>query len=395
MPRPSLIERAKGAHQRRLRAELNRRLRCIDAVKGPHIRVQGRWLRNFASNDYLGLAQDPRLLAALTEAADDWGVGAGAAHLLGGHRAPHQALEQALADWLEYPRALLFSSGVMANLGVLSALLGRGDLCLQDRLNHASLLDGARLAGAELRRYPHKDSAAAERLLQANPGRATLLVSDLVFSMDGDRAPLTELAALATREQACLMVDDAHGFGVLGPHGRGSVADASLDAAQVPILMVTLGKALGSFGAVVLGSEELIEALIQFARTFIYTTALPPALAAASLCALGIARSEDWRRQHLQELIRHFRARAQSLGLPLLPSDTPIQGMAIGESGEALAWSQALEQHGFYAPAVRPPTVPEHQARLRLTLSAAHTMADLEALLDALGRIAERLRPVA
>ncbi len=391
MPRISLIDRASAACQQRLRADLDRRLRRIDAVSGSRILVDGRALISFASNDYLGLAQDPRLVAALKNAADDWGVGATAAHLLGGHRAPHQALEEALADWIGYPRALLFSTGTMANLGVLSALLGRGDLCVQDKLNHASLLDGARLSGAELRRYAHADTEVAERLLQAQPDRAALLASDGVFSMDGDLAPLMDLAALATREQATLMVDDAHGVGVLGWHGRGSVASAGLGLAEVPILMLTLGKALGSFGAAVLGSEALIEALIQFARPYIYTTALPPTLAAASLCAVRIARDEEWRRQRLQELIQRFQSGAAAIGLQLLPSDTPIQPLLIGSSTAALAWSQSLEQQGMYVPAVRPPTVPEHAARLRITLSAGHTMADVEALLGALRQTAGAL----
>ncbi|MGD9583772.1 MAG: 8-amino-7-oxononanoate synthase [Lysobacterales bacterium] len=395
MPRTSLIDRASAACQQRLRADLDRRLRRIDAARGARILIDGRALISFASNDYLGMAQDPRLVAALKSAADDWGVGATAAHLLGGHRAPHQALEEALADWLGYPRALLFSTGTMANLGVLSALLGRGDLCLQDKLNHASLLDGARLSGAELRRYAHADTEVAERLLQAHPDRATLLASDGVFSMDGDLAPLAALAALAAREQATLMVDDAHGIGVLDWQGRGSVAAAGLGVAEVPILMLTLGKALGSFGAVVLGSTSLIDSLVQFARPYIYTTALPPALAAATLCAVRIARDEDWRRAHLHELIQRFRRDAAAIGLNLLPSDTPIQPLLIGASAEALAWSSALEQHGLYVPAVRPPTVPEHAARLRITLSAGHTMADVEALLCALRQTADALRPAA
>lgn len=395
MPRTSLIDRASAACQQRLRADLDRRLRRIDAARGARILIDGRALISFASNDYLGMAQDPRLVAALKSAADDWGVGATAAHLLGGHRAPHQALEEALADWLGYPRALLFSTGTMANLGVLSALLGRGDLCLQDKLNHASLLDGARLSGAELRRYAHADTEVAERLLQAHPDRATLLASDGVFSMDGDLAPLAALAALAAREQATLMVDDAHGIGVLDRQGRGSVAAAGLGVAEVPILMLTLGKALGSIGAVVLGSTSLIESLVQFARPYIYTTALPPALAAATLCAVRIARDEDWRRAHLHELIQRFRRDAAAIGLNLLPSDTPIQPLLVGASADALAWSGALEQHGLYVPAVRPPTVPEHAARLRITLSAGHTMADVEALLCALRQTAGMLRPAA
>lgn len=386
MPRPNLTDRLIAHHAERAAVDLARRLRTVTATAGLRIRVDGRELLSFASNDYLGLAEDPRLIAALQLAANDWGVGATAAHLLGGHRGPHQQLEASLAEWLGYPRALLFSTGMMANIGLLSALLEAGDVCVQDRLNHASLIDGARLSGAELLRYPHADIDAAQRQLQARPQAAALLASDGVFSMDGDSASLADLAALCQREQATLLVDDAHGLGVLGEQGRGSVAAQGLSATEVPVLMVTLGKAIGTFGAAVLGSEALIEALIQFARPYIYTTALPPALAAATLQSITIVRAEAWRRDHLATLIDRFRSGASALGLRLMTSITPIQPILIGDSAQAMAWSQQLEAAGFYVPAIRPPTVPENAARLRVTLSAGHTLADVDALIQALAR---------
>lgn len=386
MSRPSLIERLQRAHAERAAAGLLRRVRTLDRAQGTRVQIGDRLLTGFASNDYLGLAQDPRSVQALQHAASEWGVGATAAHLLGGHRRPHQALEEALADWLGYPRALLFSTGMMANIGVMSALLDRGDVCVQDRLNHASLLDGARLSGAELRRYPHADVDAAERQLLSNPDRAALLASDGVFSMDGDIAPLPELAALCARQHALLMIDDAHGVGVVGAHGCGSVAAAGLGVNEVPLLMVTLGKAIGTFGAVVLGTDDLIDALIQFARPYIYTTAMPPAVAAASLTAVQIARSEDWRREKLAALIAQFRAGATQRGFVLLPSTTPIQPILIGSSLTASHCAQQLEAAGFHVPAIRPPTVAEGAARLRIILTAAHEAADIDALLDALQR---------
>lgn len=386
MTRPSLIDRLTQAHAERAQAGLLRRLRTVTSAQGPHVVVAGRSLLGFASNDYLGLAADPRIASALREASLTWGVGAGAAHLLGGHRGPHQQLEEELADWLGYPRALLFSTGMMANLGVLSALLGRGDLCVQDRLNHASLIDGARLSGAELLRYPHADIDAAARQLAARADAAALLASDGVFSMDGDIAPLSELAALCKREHATLMVDDAHGLGVVGANGRGSVAAAGLSVAEVPFLVVTLGKAIGTFGAAVLGSEQGIEALLQFARTYIYTTAMPPALASAGLAAIRIARAEDDLRAVLHGHIDYFRQGAQQRGLALSASATPIQPLPVGDSTLAAGLAQSLEAQGFHVPAIRPPTVPEGSARLRITLSAAHTRDDIDALLDAILR---------
>ena len=382
--RPDLLARLATAQAQRARDALLRRLRTVDAVDGPWIVVDGRRLLDFASNDYLGLAQHPALREALARAAARWGVGASAAHLLGGHRAEHAALEDALARWTGRERALLFSTGYMANLGVMSALLGTDDACVQDKLNHASLLDAARLAGCTLRRYVHGDVASAARQLGARPGVGTLLASDGVFSMDGDIAPLRELAALARRERATLMIDDAHGLGVLGADGAGSVAEAGLAQDDVPVLMGTLGKALGVAGAFVAGSATLVDGLVQSARTFVYTTALPPALAAATRVAIGIARHEAWRRERLQRLVAHFRAGAAQRGLRLLDARTPIQPVHVGGAADALALSRRLEAAGLYVPAIRPPTVPAGAARLRVALSALHAESDVERLLDAL-----------
>lgn len=384
MNRPDLLARLAQTQAERSQAGLRRRLRTVQQVQGPYLVVAGRRLLSFASNDYLGLAQHPRLVEALCRAANDWGVGATAAHLLGGHRAEHEELEAALAAWTGRERALLFGSGYAANLGVLGALLADGDLCVQDKLNHACLIDGARLSGATLRRYVHNDVDSARRQLQSEPGAAALLASDGVFSMDGDVAPLRELAALCREQGATLHVDDAHGLGVLGPEGAGSVAEAGLDAQDVPVLMATLGKALGVAGAFVAGSAALVEGLVQFARPHIYTTAMPPALAAAARVALDIARFESWRRERVQALVRHLRQGAQARNLQLLPSRTAIQPLLVGDSTRALALAQALEARGYYVPAIRPPTVAAGKARLRITVSALHTEAMVEALLDAL-----------
>ena len=384
MSRPDLLQRLAARHAERGRHALLRRLRTVQAVQGPRVVVDGRVLLNFASNDYLGLAQHPALVEALVAAAGRWGVGATAAHLLGGHRDEHAALEEELAAWTGRERALLFSTGYLANLGVLGALLQAGDLCVQDKWNHACLLDGARLAGAELRRYPHADVAAARRQLGALPDAAAVLATDAVFSMDGDLAPLPALAALCREQGAVLHVDDAHGLGVLGPGGAGSVCAAGLTQDEVPVLMATLGKALGVAGAFVAGSAALIEGLVQFARSHVFTTAMPPALAAATRAAVRIARFEDWRRDQLARLITHFRHGAQARGIALLPSPTPIQPVVVGDSARALAVARRLEADGFYVPAIRPPTVPAGRARLRVTLSAQHAEAQLEALLDAL-----------
>jgi 8-amino-7-oxononanoate synthase len=386
MIRPDLLQRLTSAQAERARQDLLRRLRTVASVDAARIVIDGKALLNFASNDYLGLAQHPALIEALGRATKQWGVGAGAAHLLGGHRQEHAALEEKLARWTGRERALLFSTGYMANLGVLQTLLGAKDLCVQDKLNHACLIDGARLAGCELKRYLHADSVSAQRQLQSRPERAALLATDGVFSMDGDISPLVELATLCRKQQATLMVDDAHGLGVLGDEGAGSVSAAKLTQADVPVLMATLGKALGVAGAFVAGSAALIDGLVQFARTHVYTTAMPPALAAATSAAVDIARFEAWRRDKLRRLITHFRSGASERGIPLLASTTPIQPVLVGASKAATIASARLEAEGFFVPAIRPPTVGLGKARLRVALSALHEEADIEQLLNALAR---------
>ena len=395
MTRPDLRARVEAARAQREREGLLRRPRTCEVTPDGQRLVDGRTLVDFCGNDYLGLARHPALMAALTRAAAVEGVGTGAAHLVSGHRGEHAALEEELADWTGRERAVLFSTGVMANLGALQALLGagglpgRGDaLCVQDRLNHASLIDGAQLAGAELRRYPHGDAEAAARQLDARPDHPALLATDGVFSMDGDVAPLAALAGLCRKRHALFYVDDAHGLGVLGPQGAGSVAAAGLDARQVPVLMGTFGKALGTAGAFVAGDAPLIEAIVQFARPYIYTTAMPAALAAATRASLRLVRADaDGRREQLAAHIARFRAGAGQLGLPVMPSSTAIQPLLIGPAEGALSASRTLEAAGFLVVAIRPPTVPQGAARLRITLSAAHTADQIDALLEALGRL--------
>ena len=370
------IDRAHGRRRRRVTA----RSPATGAAVGV---IDGQSRLNFSSNDYLGLSQHPEVIAALIEAARQHGVGSGAAHLLGGHSSEHAALEAELAAHTGRERALLFSTGYMANLGTIAAFAGRGETVLQDRLNHASLIDGARLSGARLLRYAHADAAAAGRVL-AERDDVALLATDGVFSMDGDVAPLGELAPRAARARAWLLVDDAHGLGVLGAGGRGSVAAAGLDSDAVPLLVGTLGKAFGTFGAFVAGAAGTIDYLLQHARTYIYTTALPPAVAAATRVALKLAAAEEWRRERLTQLIARWRAAAAAAGLRLGSSTTPIQPLIIGSAADAVRASAALREAGFWVAAIRPPTVPEGTARLRITLSALHRDADVDALVAAL-----------
>ncbi len=386
MSRPDLFARAAHAQAQRAQAGLLRRLRTVEQVDGARIVIDGKPLLNFAGNDYLGLAQHPRVREVLIDAANRWGVGATAAHLLGGHRDEHARLEEKLARWLGRERVLLFSTGYLANLGALQTLLSADDVCVQDKLNHASLLDAARLCGADLKRYAHTDADSAARQLASRPGGAALVASDGVFSMDGDVAPLVELATLCKTQQATLMIDDAHGIGVLGSGGAGSVAGAGLSQTDVPVLMATLGKALGCAGAFVAGSAALIESLIQFAHSFVYTTAMPPALAAAAAAAVDLAREDNERRQYLHARIAQFRAGAQARGLAPQPSRTPIQPLLIGDSARALRIAQQMEAAGFYTPAIRPPSVPAGKSRLRIALSALHGEDDIERLLNALAR---------
>jgi len=368
---------------------LYRQRRVSVGPQAPQMVVDGQSVLNFCSNDYLGLANHPEMLAAFKRGADAYGVGSGAAHLVNGHSAAHHALEEELAAFTGHPRALLFSTGYMANLGTVAALMQRGDTIFWDRLNHASLIDAALGSAAGFKRYAHNDISALERQLQQADAGDKLILSDGVFSMDGDLAPLPQLAKLASRHGAWLMVDDAHGFGVLGAQGRGSLEHFGLEASGVPIYMATLGKGLGSFGAFVAGDEALIEYLINEARTYIYTTALPPAVAEASRTALRLVQSEGWRREHLQQLIRRFRHGAEQLGLPLMESPTAIQPLLVGDAAVAIAASQALLERGFLITAIRPPTVPKGTARLRITLSAAHSEADVDRLLTALASIPE------
>jgi 8-amino-7-oxononanoate synthase len=375
--------------------KLYRERRILDSPQGPEVVVENQRCLAFCSNDYLGLANHPALVEALQQAAGRYGVGAGAAHLVSGHSALHHALEEELAEWTGTQRALLFSTGYMANLGVASALLRRSDRLFEDRLNHASLLDAARLSGARLLRYEHADMARLAARIEAAGGCA-MVASDGVFSMDGDLAGLPDLARIADASGAWLLIDDAHGLGVLGEGGRGSYSHFDVAIGGNRILMGTLGKAFGSFGAFVAGSEVLIETLIQSARTYIYTTATPPALAAATRTALTLVRDEGWRREKLGALIERFRDGARARGFALMPSRTPIQPLLVGGTAAALSLSAALRDCGILVPAIRPPTVPEGAARLRITFSAAHREVHIDRLLEALEQcLAGRSRRVA
>lgn len=384
MLRPCWDERLAAAAVRREGEQANRRRRRVEQVEGRRVRVEGRELLNFCSNDYLGLAASPAGVAALQQAAAQHGLGSAGSALVCGHHALHARFEREAAEWLAYERALFLPSGYQANLMVLQGLLTAGDLCVQDKLNHACLIDGARLAGAELRRYRHADTEAALRQLQARPEALALLASDSVFSMDGDVAPLRALAGIAADEQALLLIDEAHGVGVLGPEGRGACAAAGLSAQQVPVLTVPLGKAFGAQGALVLGEAALIEHLLQSARPYLFSTAALPALAAALSANLHSLRQADDRREQLQQRVRHFREGAKRRGLPVLDSTSPIQPLLLGANARALALAAALEERGYWVSAIRPPSVPAGQARLRITLTVQHRHADIDGLLDAL-----------
>ncbi|TWC33241.1 8-amino-7-oxononanoate synthase [Pseudomonas sp. SJZ079] len=374
-------------------AHLYRQRPLLDSPQGPLVRVDGRELLAFCSNDYLGLANHPQVIEAWRAGAQRWGVGGGASHLVIGHSTPHHELEEALAAFTGRPRALLFSTGYMANLGAVTALLGQGDTVLEDRLNHASLLDAGLLSGARFSRYLHNDAhSLAGRLAKANGN--TLVVTDGVFSMDGDLADLPALCAAAKQRDAWVMVDDAHGFGPLGASGGGIVEHFGLGQDDVQVLVGTLGKAFGTAGAFVAGSDELIDTLVQFARPYIYTTSQPPALACATLKSLELLRTEHWRREHLATLIQRFRAGAEAIGLSLVDSPTPIQPIMVGDSDRALRLSQMLRERGLLVTAIRPPTVPAGSARLRVTLSAAHSVAQLELLLEALAECWPQLATV-
>ncbi|PHN43074.1 8-amino-7-oxononanoate synthase [Pseudomonas syringae] len=364
-------------------AHLYRQRPLLQSPQGPQVIVDGQPLLAFCNNDYMGLANHPEVIAAWQAGAERWGVGGGASHLVIGHSAPHHELEEALAELTGRPRALLFSNGYMANLGAVTALVGQGDTVLEDRLNHASLLDAGLLSGARFSRYLHNDVSSLEARLE-KPVGDTLVVTDGVFSMDGDIADLPALARATRAKGAWLMVDDAHGFGPLGANGAGIIEHFGLSMDDVPVLVGTLGKSFGTSGAFVAGSEELIETLIQFARPYIYTTSQPPALACATLKSLQLLRTEHWRREHLMRLIQQFRRGAEQIGLQLMDSFTPIQPIMIGDASRALRLSQLLRERGLLVTAIRPPTVPAGSARLRVTLSAAHSEADVQLLLNTL-----------
>ncbi len=386
MPQP--LPEFTAARLARIREQNRVRRRLpFAAMQGVRVREDsGRELTLFCSNDYLGLSAHPRLRATWSEAVWHYGVGSTASQYINGHSDQIAAFEAELADFLGYPRVLLFGSGYLANVGVIDALMGKADHVVSDALNHASLIDGCRLSGAQVRRYPHADLTAARAALQscADSGNR-LLLSDALFSMDGDAADLPGLSRLAADHAAWLMVDDAHGIGVLGPQGRGSVADQGLGVDEVPILTGTLGKAFGVYGAFVAGSQDLIEYLVQASRTAIFATALPPALVASLRVSLELLREADAARAHLRQLIQDFRAGLVQLGWPDTGSATPIQPLIVGDEDRALALSARLRDAGLWVSAIRPPTVPAGTCRLRITLSAAHQQQDVERLLDALG----------
>lgn len=362
---------------------LLRQRSILDSAQSVMPVINGKPMLSFCSNDYLGLANHPDLIVAMQQAAEQYGIGAGASHLVNGHHREHELLEHELAAFTGREAALLFGTGYMANLGVMAALMGRHDTILQDKLNHASLIDGGILSGAKSRRYRHNDMSHLSSLLDGATGKK-LIVTDGVFSMDGDCADLIEMAAIANSNDAWLMVDDAHGIGTLGPQGSGLVTELGLSSAQVPLLVGTLGKAFGTSGAFVAGDKSTIDYILQFARTYTYTTATPPAIAAATRTALKLVVSGDSLRLHLAELIAHFRSGVAALGYNLMPSTTAIQPILIGDNATALRLSNALKERGLLVTAIRPPTVPVGTARLRITLSAEHTVQQVDQLLNVL-----------
>ncbi len=373
-------------NQRR-EAGLFRQTLKAQSPQGPLMKINGQQYLTFCSNDYLGLANHPQLIESFKNAANEMGVGSGSAHLVNGHTQTHENLELALAEFTGREAAILFSTGYMANLGVIGALLDKQDAVFEDKWNHASLLDAGLLSGARFQRYLHNDLSNLQARLERSTARRKLIVTDAVFSMDGDCADLKGLSELAKQHDAWLMVDDAHGFGVLGKTGAGLCEKENLNQNDVQILMGTLGKGFGTAGAFVAGSKELIEYLTNFARPYIYTTAMPAAIAAATLTSLEIVKNEPQRREHLQKIISLFREGAAALGLNLMASDTPIQPILIGEADEAIKLTELLKQQGILVTAIRPPTVPQGTARLRVTLSAAHSEQQVLQLLDALKSI--------
>jgi 8-amino-7-oxononanoate synthase len=389
-PAHSGIQRLREELQRLRAQHLFRTRRVLESPQGVEVRVDGENLLSFCSNDYLGLANDERVIAALQNGAERYGAGSGASHLVTGHSVAHHALEEELAAFVGAERALLFSTGYMANLGVATALLDRRGTVFEDKLNHASLIDAARLSGAQVQRYAHGDLTRLEVQLTAAEG-AKLMLTDGVFSMDGDIADVARLTGLAQQHGAWLLVDDAHGLGVLGAHGRGTLEHFGLRPQAPVILLGTLGKAFGTFGAFIAGDAELIEYLIQQARTYIYTTALPPAMAEATRASLRIVQEEGWRREALTARIAQFRAGAMQLGLKLLDSPTPVQALILGDAEQAVTASAALRARGILVPAIRPPTVPIGSARLRVTFCAQHSVQQVERLLEALAALPHKL----
>ncbi len=368
--------------------QLYRHRRIIGSPQGRELTVGGKQLLNFCSNDYLGLAGDTRVRKAFRLAVDEWGVGSGASHLVSGHTRAHEQLEEALAEFTGRPRCLLFSSGYAANMGAINALLTTTDHVFEDRLNHASLLDGGRISGARFKRFAHRDVNDLDNKLAevADSTTRKLVISDGTFSMDGTTCDVDATAEVARKHGAWLMLDEAHSLGVLGKRGCGLVDPELLGTSDVQILIGTLGKALGTQGGFVAGDEELIETLIQQARTYIYSTALPSAVAMATLTSLKIAGDEEWRRERLRELVQRFRAGAEQLSLELLDSTTPIQPIVLGDAKRAVQLSTALEDQGLLIAAIRPPTVPAGTSRLRVTFTSEHTDEDLDRLLTALER---------
>lgn len=373
-------------------AGLYRSRRLISGPQQPALCADGRPVLAFCSNDYLGLASHPALTEAVGASLAEVGLGGAASHLICGHHQAHHELEQRLATFTGRASALFFSTGYMANMGVISALAGKGDTIFSDALNHASIIDGCRLSRANVRSYPHGGVDALADMLADTPGHK-LVVTDGIFSMDGDMAPLRELSEVCRRHEALLVVDDAHGFGYMGPQGRGSVASLGLSETDVPLVIGTFGKAFGTSGAFVAGPALLTDYLVQKARTYIYTTAMPPVLARASCASLELVEHEHHRREHLQTLIAHFRSSMMDLGYTLMPSETPIQPVMVGDAHAALALSAALEQQGLLVTAIRPPTVPQGASRLRVTFSAAHTEDDLERLLAGFAACVHLIRP--
>ena len=369
---------------------LLRQRRLLDSPQAEHIVANNKPYLSFCSNDYLGLANRPELIAAMQKAAGDSGVGSGASGLVTGHHRYHDDLEKQLAKFVNMPAALLFSAGYMANIGALGALVGRGDAIFADKLNHACLNDGGYYSLAEFNRFPHNDVAALEKLLAASTARHKLIAVDAVFSMDGDLAPLAEYLALCEKYDAYLYIDDAHGFGVLGEHGQGSLNHLKLKSPRI-IMMATLGKAAGVAGSFVAGEAVVIDYLIQTAKSYVYSTPAPPALSATLCASVSLIEQGDDLRAHLHRLIAYFKANLNCEKWQLMPSETSIQPLVVGGNLEALALSEYLQAQGILVPAIRPPTVPVGTARLRISLSAAHSLDDIKQLISAIHQAEQML----